>query len=394
MIRKLLLIPLLAFCGINAYALDNGRYNIISSLSGMYLDVSGRSSDDGANIIQYSRTGGTNQQFDVTQRADGSYTIQPVHSGKSLDVYDWNSDDGAELRQWSFLNNVNQHWYIDNVGNGLHAITSKFSGKAIDVWEMKLDAGADIRLYTYWGGAGQKWRFVPVASSPNNAPVDVFIAGDSTVMTYTNTASPNDQAGWGQMIPALYNTAATFHNHAIGGRTARRFIDEGRLDRIWSQINAGDYLLVQFGTNDAHRTATYTINGQTIPYYLDPNTDFKYYLSRYIDGARQRSVNLIFVTPPPRNSAYCTGGNGMAAHAQAMRELAAERGIPLADLNAKTVNYLRAICPAPTPENFFLIRADGSVDGTHFQENGARILSRLVADGIAEAGSPLNSYRR
>ncbi|MEJ2062672.1 MAG: RICIN domain-containing protein [Reinekea sp.] len=43
-----------------AYALDDGRYSIKSSLSGMYLDVYGRSSDDGANIIQYKQTGGTN----------------------------------------------------------------------------------------------------------------------------------------------------------------------------------------------------------------------------------------------------------------------------------------------------------------------------------------------
>jgi lysophospholipase L1-like esterase len=77
-----------------------------------------------------------------------------------------------------------------------------------------------------------------------------------------------------------------------------------------------------------------------------------------------------------------------------MRELAAAEGIPLVDLNQKTVNYLRAICPAPTPENFFFLRADGTVDGTHFQENGARILARFVADGIGEASLPLNSHRR
>jgi hypothetical protein len=45
-----------------------------------------------------------------------------------------------------------------------------------------------------------------------------------------------------------------------------------------------------------------------------------------------------------------------------MRELASDEGIPLIDLNQKTVNHLIAICPAPTPENFFFRRADGSVD--------------------------------
>lgn len=225
-------------------------------------------------------------------------------------------------------------------------------------------------------------------------PIKVFIAGDSTVSTYRDTTSPNDQAGWGQMLHEHYSNAVTVDNRAVGGRTARRFIDEGRLAEIWADIRAGDYLLVQFGTNDGHRSATYTINGQTIPYYLDPQTDYKTWLQMYVDGAKARGVQLVFVTPPPRNSAYCTGGNGTAAHAQAMRELAAANRTPLVDLNAKTVNYLMNICPAPVPEDFFLRRADGSVDGTHFQENGARIMSSMVAAGMAEAQLPISQLQQ
>jgi lysophospholipase L1-like esterase len=224
------------------------------------------------------------------------------------------------------------------------------------------------------------------------SPVTVFVAGDSTVQTYVDTASPNDQAGWGQMLQAYFRANATVDNRAIGGRTARRFIEEGRLDDILADLRAGDYLLVQFGTNDSNTTATYDLNGQTIPYFLDANTDFKTYLMRYVDGARSKSATPVLVTPPPRNSAYCTGGNGLAAYAQAMRDLAAAQSIALDDLNAKTVAYLRAICPAPTPEDFFLLRPDGTVDGTHFQENGARILARFVADGIRESGIPLAQY--
>lgn len=223
--------------------------------------------------------------------------------------------------------------------------------------------------------------------------VSVFIAGDSTVSEYADTASVSDQAGWGQMFAAHYDERVTVENHAIGGRTARRFIDEGRLDAIWNEISAGDFLLVQFGTNDGHQTATYEINGQTIPYYLDPATDFKTYLRFYIEGAHDRDVEIIFVTPPPRNSAYCTGGNGTGAHAQAMRDLGEEEGVGVADLNQKSVTFLTAICPAPTPEDFFLLRGDGSVDGTHFQENGARILSSMVADGVGEVGAALDAYR-
>jgi len=166
----------------------------------------------------------------------------------------------------------------------------------------------------------------------------------------------------------------------------RRFIDEGRLQDIADELEAGDFLLVQFGTNDGHDTATYEIGGETIRYFLNPATDFKAYLTRYVEVARERGATPVFVTPPPRNSAYCTGGNGTGAHAQAMRELGLALDVTVLDLNALSVEYLRAICPAPVPEDFFLLRADGSVDGTHFQENGARVLARLVAEAAREAG--------
>jgi lysophospholipase L1-like esterase len=216
----------------------------------------------------------------------------------------------------------------------------------------------------------------------------VFIAGDSTVSTYPDTASDHDQAGWGQMLHEQVKPGVKIENRAIGGRTARRFIDDGKLDEIWRDIHAGDYLLVQFGTNDGNKSATYTHDGQTIPYYLEPGTDFKTWLMRYIDGAREHKAVPVLVTPPPRNSAYCTGGNGTGAWAQAMRELGASELLVVSDLNQRSVDYLKAICPAPSPPDFFLQKDDGTVDGTHFQERGARKLAEFVAEGLRSAGVP------
>jgi lysophospholipase L1-like esterase len=229
-------------------------------------------------------------------------------------------------------------------------------------------------------------------SEPERGPLTAFLAGDSTVSTYADTASPGDQAGWGQMLPAFFDDLVTVDNRAIGGRTSRRFIEEGHLDAIWEDIASGDYLFVQFGTNDGNKSATYELDGQTIPYYLDPSTDFKTYLRKYVDGARERGATPVLVTPPPRNSAYCIGGNGTGGHAQAMRELGAAEDVTVLDLNTQSVEYLKAICPAPTPENFFFLRPNGTVDGTHFQEAGARKLAGIVALELAASELPLAGY--
>ncbi len=215
-------------------------------------------------------------------------------------------------------------------------------------------------------------------------PVTVYIAGDSTVMTYPPTAA-NMQAGWGQFLAAQYTTRVTVSNQSIGGRTSRRFIEEGRLTTILNTIKAGDYLMVQFGTNDGNTTAVYP-DGEP---YLVTTADFQGFMMQFINGARGKQAIPILVTPPPRRS--CTGdshtfGNGLAGYAAAMTTVRTQTGAAVVDLNAKTLAYLDMIgCVASG--DFFLLG-----DGTHFQINGARLMAGFVADGVREAGLGLAAY--
>ena len=208
------------------------------------------------------------------------------------------------------------------------------------------------------------------AGSGTLANVTVFVAGDSTVQTYVNSAI--HQGGWGQFFDATFVAQVTVDNRAIGGRTSRRFIEEGRLTSILSAARTGDYLFVQFGTNDSNQTATYD-DGE--PYYLAPATDFKTYMQMYIDGAKGRGVTPVLVTPPPRNSCRSDGVSfnySFTSYATAMKELGQTNGVTVVDLGARAVAYLngKADCDWASA-NFFLIRADGTVDGTHFQERDA-----------------------
>jgi lysophospholipase L1-like esterase len=227
------------------------------------------------------------------------------------------------------------------------------------------------------------------------SPVTLYIASDSTASTYADTASPNDQAGWGQMLPEVFSNNVTVVNKSAGGRTARWFYLEGALDAIVQGLRPGDYLFVQFGTNDGNETATFTVDGTTYPRYAAPDTDFKTYLKDYyLTPVRAKDGIVVFVTPPPRNSAYCGKGNSLASYAKAMRELGAAENVAVLDLNAKTFDYLSAICPSPTPEDFFFVRTDGTVDGTHFQENGARHLAGFIAECIRDVHLALEGYLR
>jgi len=227
------------------------------------------------------------------------------------------------------------------------------------------------------------------------SPVTVYLAGDSTVSTYTDTASTTDQAGWGQMLPEILDDRVTVVNRAAGGRTALWFHLEGAAAWILERLEPNDYFFVQFGTNDGNKTATFTVDGVTYPRYAEASTDFKTHLKDYyLDPTRAVGATPVLVTPPPRNSAYCGTGNSLGSYAQAMRELGAAEGVTVLDLNDATFSYLSAICPAPTPEDFFFLRADGTVDGTHFQERGARLMAGFLGDAMVETDLGLAAYLR
>lgn len=233
--------------------------------------------------------------------------------------------------------------------------------------------------------------------APGNLPaVSVYLAGDSTVSTYADTVATNDQAGWGQMLPEIFNEKVKVVNKAAGGRTAYWFYLEGALTTILNQMKAGDYLFIQFGTNDQNMDATFEVDGKTYPRYADAAT-FKAQLKQYyLDPVKAKNGVPVLVTPPPRNSAYCNGGNGLGTYAAAMLELGKAEDVAVLDNNAKTFNYLKAICPKPTSaaEETFFKNNGGSIDGTHFQENGARKMAGFIGEEIRRVNLGLTPYLR
>ncbi len=206
------------------------------------------------------------------------------------------------------------------------------------------------------------------AASP--APHRIFIAGDSTAATYGAERAP--QAGWGQKLSQWTAEGWDVRNHAVGGRSTRSFIDEGRLDGIASEIGAGDVLLIQFGHNDAKR--------EDATRYTDPATDYPRFLQRYIEVAREKGATPILVTPVARllydfRSLVDTHGR----YTLAMQDLAAREGVALIDLNATSSDWIR-VHGEDGAKPYFMF-TQGKADGTHFSEAGANAVACLVAAG-------------
>ncbi|WP_281421360.1 rhamnogalacturonan lyase family protein [Cohnella xylanilytica] len=272
------------------------------------------------------------------------------------------------------------------------ALTAKPAGEYLEqTFEVAL---VDGQLNLTFGGASPKINGLVIERLPERTAGEtptVYIAGDSTVQTYDPYWKP--QAGWGQMIPRYFSAGVAFSNQAIGGRSSKSFLLEGRLDAILRAIKPGDSFLIQFGHNDA------TIS---IPERYASPADYKNYLKTYVEGARQRGATPILVTPVGRRDYNADTGRfnvSFPEYVAAMKELAEELDVPLVDLSALSREYYDTIGPEGTLAVFLHVPAgiygafpNGSQDNTHFQEYGAIQIARLLSGGIRELGLPLSSY--
>lgn len=202
-------------------------------------------------------------------------------------------------------------------------------------------------------------------------PSRIYLAGDSTVQTCGPERAP--EAGWGQFIGDCFSGEVQFINRAIGGRSSKTFITEGRLNSILEEIREGDILLVQMGHNDATPSRPER--------YTEAYTTYKDYLRQYIEGARCKLAVPVLITPVGR--LHVEEGqfvNSFPDYCVAMKELAAEEEVPLIDLMEKSLAYYEAIGYEEAC-SLFMISVNGT-DRTHFTEKGASRIAELVAEEL------------
>lgn len=95
------------------------------------------------------------------------------------------------------------------------------------------------------------FALVLAAGAARSATVPkLFVAGDSTASEYA--PNPKDQQGWAAVLQPLFDPRKLeVVDLAVGGRSSRTFITEGHWDRLLGQVGAGDFVIIQFGHNDA-----------------------------------------------------------------------------------------------------------------------------------------------
>ncbi|MEO8113706.1 MAG: GDSL-type esterase/lipase family protein, partial [Phenylobacterium sp.] len=147
-----------------------------------------------------------------------------------------------------------------------------------------------------------------------------------------------------------------------------------------------------FGHNDANREK---------PERYAPVVDYKAYLRRYIEVARRAGGRAVLLTPVTRRN-FVEGriAPSFAEYSQGVREVAAETGTPLIDLDALSARVVERAGVEGSKAYFLhypvgagLPGFPGGIDDdTHFSELGARRMADVVAGGLARLSLPVSSH--
>ncbi len=210
----------------------------------------------------------------------------------------------------------------------------------------------------------------------------IFVCGDSTAATYAPERAPI--TGWGQVLEEFLPDVRIV-SKAMGGRSTKSFLADGRLVAIEKEMQPGDVLLIQFTHNDT---------SDLVWRHTDANTSFVSNLAIFVDTARIHGATPVLLTPIPRR--YFRDGVLIDAHGaypEAIRRLATARGVRLIDVLQEGMAALEAMGEEATEPLFMNVAPglypaypDGSRDNTHTQAAGARLFARIIADGLKSLG--------
>ena len=174
----------------------DGEYAIANAGSATaVLDISGCSSENGANAQLWKRNGSGAQRFRLTYDSGlGAYEIVCCGTGLALDVKSADFSSGANVQQYSRNGTAAQGWLIEAREDGTYTIASAGNPSlALDAKWGSTSDGTNVRIFTANGTSAQGWKLVP--SSTNSVPDGEYAianAGSATaVLDISGCSSEN-----------------------------------------------------------------------------------------------------------------------------------------------------------------------------------------------------------
>ncbi len=369
-----------------------GAHPILMSLTPRKREVKGESAK-GAVRGESGAVKGTTAWEPVRVNETFGLWAREVAEELNVPFVDLNEISAQKYEQMSSWK-LNYHFYLDNIH------TSKFGA------ELNARSAAEGLMACTHPELKPLQAMMQNVALPTTGvkreegkPV-VFITGDSTVKNTDRDST--GMWGWGSQAWRIFDeNRITYINCAQAGRSCRTYLREGRWDKVYNDLQAGDYVLIQFGHNDIgelgrgkHRgdipgvADTSCVSRVTLKdeSYNEVVYSFGWYLKKMIDDCRQKGATPIIVSLTPRNEWQdgCIERRN-DSYGRWYRAVAEETGCDFVDLHNITADALDGIGQEAAKDYYY-------GDHTHTSLRGARLNAIGIAIGLRRCGSKLADY--
>ena len=241
--------------------------------------------------------------------------------------------------------------------------------------------------------------------------ITIFTIGDST-MADKAIDSNKQERGWAMMLQGFFPKGVDVDNHALNGYSSKSFIDNGKWQAVLDKLQAGDYVIIQFGHNDEKANPAR---------HTDPGSTFDDNLRKFVNETRAKGATPILMNSIVRRKFY-QDANAVAAddnrvselkkvtegdtlidtHGQyivAPRIVANRLHVPFVDANRIThdIEQGAGVIGSRRLHMWFKPGEHPSVpqgrkDNTHYNIYGGTVVAALLADEIARQVPALKKF--
>ncbi len=304
------------------------------------------------------------------------------------------------------------------VPDGDYKVTVTTGGKTETKANIYINGGERVRAYTLEAGKTQENEqpVVPkdgkitvqvIGDAPNVTKIKVeqlaarekaekptiYIAGDSTAQTY-NYEKAYPQTGWGQVFGDYLTDGIALENRSMAGRSSKSYNNDGRLDKILTEMHPGDFVFIQFGINDGD------VNKPERYISVEDYKDL--IINKYMGEVTKRGGTPVLMTANAASWWDEEKGNFMesrADYADPTREIAKETGCLFIDANRIETDMWNSMDKQDVLDGYFICEPleskaypVGTDDHTHLKQKGAKRIAAAIAQALLDDVPALAPY--
>ncbi len=304
------------------------------------------------------------------------------------------------------------------VPDGDYTVTVTTGGDTETQANIYINGGERVRAYTLEAGKTQEneQSVVPkdgkitvqvIGENPNVTEIEIkelpprekaknptiYIAGDSTAQTY-NYETVYPQTGWGQMLGDYFTDEVKIENRAMAGRSSKSYDNDGRLDKILTEMCPGDYVFIQFGINDGAENKPER--------YISVEDYKKLITEKYMGEVEKRGGIPVLMTASAAGWWDEENNNFMESrqdYADPTREIAEETDCKFIDINRIMTDKWNTMDKNEVLSGYFVCEMleskaypVGTNDTTHMKAKGADLTASLVAEAVKTEIPELAQY--